>query len=469
MKPIKFGTDGWRAILGEDFIPENIVKVIQAFCDLNQKESNKLVYVGYDRRKDSDISAKLVAQVLAANDFDVRLAKDFCPTPCVSWVVKTNQALAGVMVTASHNPPQWNGIKFKESYGGAASPEYTGKIEKKILENEREGANKNYPDFESLLKDGKIQYFDPQDTYVKHLQEFIDVEAIRQSGFKIAVDTLFGAGTGFFESVLEMPVLAIHSERDTNFGGLNPEPIAKNLKALEEIMKQKKADVGLATDGDADRIGAYDDLGNFVNSQQIFALLLKHHVTHRKLKGAVVKSVSTTQWVDRLCEKYGLEIVETPIGFKHISQELLKRDALMGGEESGGISLREHVHERDGVLNGLLLAEMMALHKKKLSEILDDLYQEFGRLYYHRNDYHLTDEKISQVKEELEKQGIQESGGFNVTRYNTLDGTKIFFEDDSWLLVRASGTEPLLRVYAEASSEKRVQELLGFAKEHFGL
>lgn len=468
MTQIKFGTDGWRAVMGEDYTPENVVKVIQAFCDVEKDGINKLVYVGYDRRKNSDGFAKLVATVLAANGFTARLSTQFCPTPCVSWLVKTNTALAGVLVTASHNPPQWNGIKFKESYGGAASPEYTARIEKKILENEGIPA-RTYPDFETLRASEKIEIFDPNTTYVRHLRDFIDVGAIRRSGFKIVVDPLYGAGTDFISRVLEAPVFQIHGETDPNFGGLNPEPIEKNLKALQESVLKNGADVGLATDGDADRIGAVDETGAYVNSHQLFALLLKHHLTHRKLKGAIVKSVSATQWIDRICEKYGLPLIETPIGFKYISQELLKNDALMGGEESGGLSLREHVHERDGVLNGLFLLEMMAVHGKKPSRLLEDLYEEFGYFAFHRNDYHLTQDKVAEVRSELAKKDVAEVGGKKLTRYNTLDGTKMFFSDDSWLLVRASGTEPLLRVYAEAPTRERVEELLEFAKTRFKL
>lgn len=467
MSPIKFGTDGWRAIIDQDFTPQNITKVIQAFCDLYANDKNKLVFVGHDRRLKSPESAKLVAQVLAHNGFDVRLAKSFCPTPCVSWLVKNNHGLAGVMVTASHNPPAWNGIKFKESYGGAASPEYTDRIEKQI---ELNGDKKiTCRSFDDLLRDKRIEYLDPDATYVTYLREFINVVAIRRAGFKIAVDPLFGAGTNYIAKVLQIPITEIHTEADTNFGGLNPEPIDKNLAELMNLIKRDKLTVGLATDGDADRIGAVDEKGNYVNSHQIFALLLKHHVEYRKLRGAVVKSVSATQWIDKLCTKYGLEIIETPIGFKHISKELQARDALMGGEESGGISLREHVHERDGVLNGLMLLEMMALHGKTLGELLEDLYKEHGRFCFERVDYHIDRARIDSADTKIRRKDLREVLGVAVKSYNTLDGIKVLFADDSWLLVRASGTEPLLRTYAEAHSLERVQGLLKFAGEYLQL
>lgn len=467
MSQIKFGTDGWRAIIGEDFTPENIIRVLQAFCDLYAQSGNKLIFVGYDRRNQSPESARLVARVLAHNGFKVRLAKSFCPTPCVSWLVKTSSALAGVMVTASHNPPTWNGIKFKESYGGAASPEYTNQIEEQILTN---GDKKtDYPAFETLLSEGQIRYFDPDDTYITYLREFINVDAIRRAGLKIAVDPLYGAGTHYIAKVLQIPVTEIHTEADTNFGGLNPEPIEKNLGELMDLVKREHLTVGLATDGDADRIGAVDEHGQYVNSHQIFALLLKHHVEYRKLTGAVVKSVSATQWIDRLCRKYGLELVETPIGFKYISKELQARDALMGGEESGGISLREHVHERDGVLNGLLLLEMMALHGKTLGGLLEDVYREHGRFCFERVDYHIDRKRIDEADAKIHKQELKEVLGVEIRAYNTLDGVKLIFADDSWVLVRASGTEPLLRTYAEATSPERVKGLLRFARDYLNL
>lgn len=467
MTDIKFGTDGWRAVMGEDFNFDNVSRVIQAFCDVHVNAVNKLVYVGFDRRRDSDVYADLVAQVLAANDFKVRLAKTFCPTPCVSWLVKTQGGLAGIMVTASHNPSKWNGIKFKESYGGAASPAYTDKIENKIREK-IDQAVRPYPSFLTLNQQGKIELFDPQETYVKHLRSFVAVEQILKSGFKIAVDSLYGAGTGYIQNVLQEPVLQIHGEADPEFGGLNPEPIAKNLQDFSRFVLEHHADVGLATDGDADRIGAIDENGQYVNSHQIFALLLKHHVSYRRLRGAVVKSVSASQWIDRIAAKYGMTVVETKIGFKYISQELLKRDAMMGGEESGGISLREHVHERDGVLNGLMLVEMMAIHKKRLTGLIADMTNEFGELFFDRNDYHLSPEKIGEVRTALAHFRVREIMGQHVVRVNALDGTKIIFKD-AWLLIRASGTEPLLRVYAEAPTPDLVQGLLGFARDHFKL
>lgn len=469
MSQIKFGTDGWRAIIDQEFNRENVARVIQAFCDVKKDAANRVVYVGYDRRRYSQDMGRLVAAVLAANGFTVRLSKSFCPTPCVSWLVKANQALAGVIVTASHNPPEWNGIKFKEETGVAASPAYTSQIEARIQANEDAGRVPKKASFDEFLQAKRITYFDPDTSYVKHLGEFVDVKAIQARGYKIAVDPLFGAGTDFVAKTLGANVIQIHDAADPAFGGLSPEPIAKNLGALRELILKEKADIGLATDGDADRIGAFDENGVFVNSHQIFSLLLLHNLRHRGQTGAVVKSVSTTDLIRKICQKFHLELIETPVGFKHISGELLKHNALMGGEESGGISIREHVHERDGVLNGLLLLEMMAVGQKRLSELIAAMDAEFGKFYFARDDYHLTDEKIRAVKELAARESVKEVSGIRLTRFDHLDGTKMYFEDESWLLVRASGTEPLLRVYAEAHSKQRISQLLNFAKKYFEL
>lgn len=468
MTSIKFGTDGWRAIIGEDFTPSNIGMLIQAFCDWRQEidPQNKKVILGYDRRDQSLESAQLTAEILAGNGFTVLLSDQFCPTPCISWMVKTTDAFAGIIITASHNPASWNGIKFKESYGGSASPEYTQKIEERIDLNGKQNRpvqKMDLPQAESL---GLVQMFSPLKNYVDQMKSLLDLEAIKKAGYKVLNDPLFGAGTGFLQAVLEdgntphKIVDAIHTEADTSFGGLHPEPIEKNLSTLMDKMKTGAWDIGLATDGDADRIGAIDENGQFVGSQIIFALLLKHYVENKKLRGAVVKSLSTTQIINKLCEKYGLDCFETPIGFKHISKLLLQHDALMGGEESGGISFQPHVHERDGILNGLFLLELMSLKGKKLGELVSELHQEVGEYAFNRLDLHCTRDQIEKYNQHLKASPLQVVDGLKVQSTNTLDGFKYTFNDGSWLLIRSSGTEPLVRVYAEAPTHQMVQRLL---------
>ncbi len=462
MNPIKFGTDGWRALIDIDFTEDNIKQVIQAFCDWRTKiePSKKQIVLGFDRRLKSPETANLVAQVLCANGFFVKLSTQFCPTPCVSWMVKNTEAFAGVMITASHNPWQWNGIKFKEEYGGSASPEYTQEVESQLMFNQKNGVSPKTISLEEAKSKGYLSFFDPHVEYLTQLKNLVNLNIIRDSKIKILIDPLFGAGSGFFKKLLPDQVDEIHANADTTFGGINPEPIDKNLGELMQKMSTGGWQAGLATDGDADRIGAVDESGHYVNSHQIFALLLKHYVEDKKLKGTVIKSVSTTQMIPLLCKKYGLECVETPIGFKHICLELTKRDSLMGGEESGGLSYAPHVHERDGVLNGLMLLEMMAERKKTLSQLITELYQEIGTFYFDRLDLHVEQTQIATYTERLLKNPLTKICSRAISSTNFIDGFKYIFADASWLLIRASGTEPLVRVYAEAKDPALIKSLL---------
>jgi phosphomannomutase len=464
--PIKFGTDGWRAIIGRDYTYENVRKVVQAWCDLQKVGAvrepplQSFVILGYDRRFCSDLFAQEAAGVFAANKIRVKISNNFCPTPCVSWLTKNTQALAGVMITASHNPFQWNGVKFKEPYGGSASPEYCKKIEDQIQKNDREKKAPQFINFEEAKKKGFIEEFDPHAAYVEQLRQMVDVEAIRAAKLKIACDPLYGAGSGFFRSVLGQEVVEIRSEQNPSFGGVNPEPIEKNIRALIDTVQSQKCDIGLTTDGDADRIGAVDEQGNFVDSHRIFSLILRHLVRHKKWKGEVVTTVSTTQMINRLCEKFGLKLVETPIGFKHICKKFLEIDPLIGGEESGGIAIAKHVYERDGILSGLFLLEILATHRQPFSQILADLQKEAGPLHFVRKDLHLSDEKIVSLKTRLKESPPKTLLGRKVTREQLLDGFKYFLEDNSWLLIRPSGTEPLLRLYAEAPTVEVATKLI---------
>lgn len=471
MSSIQFGTDGWRAIIDRDFTPLNIEKVIQAFCDWRKKTDPKQnqVVLGYDRRAKSPESAQLAAQVLAANGFKVRLSSQYCPTPCVSWMVKVSEAFAGIMITASHNPSNWNGIKFKEEYGGSASPAYTAEVEKQIELNEKNGRTAEKADFKAALDQGQIEFFNPNEAYLNQLKSLVDVDLIQKSGMRVLVDSLYGAGTNFIKQILGDAVDELHTEADSTFGGLNPEPIDKNLTELLAKMKTGRWQAGLATDGDADRIGASDEKGNFVSSHLIFALLLKHYVEDKKLTGTIVKSLSTTQIISLLCKKYGLNLIETPIGFKHICPNLVRHNALMGGEESGGLSFAPHVHERDGVLNSLMLLEMMAMRKKTLSQLIEELFADVGAFYFDRVDLHVERPQIEAMRASLQSKPIADFGpGRKVVGTNTADGFKYLMEDDSWLLLRASGTEPLVRVYAEARSPEIVKDLLSKGKNLVG-
>lgn len=461
---IRFGTDGWRAVLGEDFTPDNVMAVAQAFADVypSLPEFTRPVIIGYDRRRQSKESAALIARVLAGNHIPVRLAEDFCPTPCVSWTVKSSQAAAGIMVTASHNPPQWNGIKFKESYGGAASAQFLAPIEEKIEENFR---NKKTPKQADVASDKRFQFFNPHAEYLKALSQLVDLNVIRKAGFKILYEPMYGAGSGFLEELLGGQVETIHGEADPDFGGLHPEPIRPYVDAAMEKMRGGDFSACIITDGDADRIGAVDELGNYVSSHEIFALLLKHLVDNRQLKGKVLKSISTTVMIDRLCAKYGLALGVTPIGFKYLSPAMKEPGVLIGGEESGGIGMPHHICERDGLYCGLLLLEMMAVRGKKLGELVADLQKEVGPTFYRRIDLRIPKEQIEKLKLKLAAYQPAALASKNFRKRTLIDGYHFAMEDDSWLLIRPSGTEPLLRTYAEAPAREQVDKLLGEARQ----
>lgn len=468
MTKIKFGTDGWRAVVGEDFVPENIVRVIQAFADYYKTTSDagKPVAVGYDRRNKSEESAKLIASVLLGNGIPTILSRTFCPTPTVSWLVKYKGCAAGIMVTASHNPPKWNGIKFKESYGGAASSEYVEIIEKWIEKNDASGkaAKKT-----SLEGNNKLMLFDPHGEYQNVLSSMINLDLIKSKNYKIVVDPLYGAGTGYFPRLVGRGIEEIHSNTDTNFGGLNPEPIPPNTNELVERIKSGEYNAGLLMDGDADRAGAVDENGNFVTTHEVFSLIIKHLIENKKWGGKIIKSISTTMMVNRLGKKYKTEVSTVPVGFKYISPALKKPGVLIGGEESGGYGIPRYIPERDGVFSCLLLLELMATTGKGLGQLVADLQKEVGPTKYRRIDNHLTREQIETVRGKMKDLNFQSIGGHKVVKKEIMDGLHFLFDDESWLLFRASGTEPLIRIYAEAPTMEQVEQFLAEGKRSVGL
>lgn len=460
---LKFGTDGWRAEIAKDFTFANVERMAQAYADILPTPSQTPIPIGYDRRFLSPDFAKAFAAVMIANGFKMSLSSHYCPTPCISWLAKTTQAPGGVMITASHNPFQWNGVKFKESYGGSAAPAFTQKVEDKIDENERNGRTPQKIDSETLSQSPLYSEFSTE-TYVTQLRSQIDFKLIKNANWKIAHDPLFGAGSGYLTQILDQPIAELHGDTNPGFGGLNPEPIEKNLRDFMKFVPAQKCDVGLATDGDADRIGAVDENGVFVTPQQIYALLLKH-LAEKGLRGDVVKTVSTTHMVDVLAKKYDLPVHELPIGFKHICGKFLETNPLIGGEESGGIGIPSHVYERDGLLSGLLLVEMMSVKKKRLGEILKDLENEIGSFHFIRDDAHFAESELSRVRDKIKTLNPSAIANRKINRINRLDGIKIYGEDNSWLLMRLSGTEPLLRIYAESSSISQCHQMIQAGKE----
>lgn len=450
-QPIRFGTDGWRAIIGEDFTLENVARVTRAFATyLNREKGSGALYVGFDRRQLSLSAAKTAAQILSAEGFEAYLGSQYCPTPCVAWNTVKKNGRAGVMITASHNPPNWNGVKFKMADGGAAPPEVTNAVEEILDLNE--GMSARIPVI-------PVAPFDPLKDYVEGFRQMIPLQKIRAPGWRIAYDPLYGAGAGYLGRILEQDIVEIHGEADPQFGGLNPEPIAKNLGDLSRLVRQEGYDVGLATDGDADRIGAVDERGQFVDSHHIFALILRHIASVWGARGGVIKTVSTTQMIDRLAERYHLPLHVTPIGFKHICKKFREVAPLMGGEESGGIAVARWMGERDGLLCCLLLLEIMGHHGKRLGELVDDLHQEIGPHFFLREDLHLDERETERVRQILPEKKIDTLAGKRVLRRDETDGTK-FFLANGWLLIRPSGTEPLLRIYAESNEPEQTRNLL---------
>lgn len=465
---IKFGTDGWRAIIGEDFIPENIMQVIQAYADLypTLPRAGEPVFIGYDRRNQSPETAKLVAQVLVANNIPVVLSEQFCPTPCVSWMVNTTKGAAGIMITASHNPPKWNGIKFKESYGGAAAPAFTDPIEGQIQKNRAAGKK---PKTAALEGSKLFKTFNPHGAYVKQLANLVEVGKIKASGIRALHDPMFGAGTDFLPDLIGSCVTQIHTAADTNFGGLHPEPIRPYVDEAMAVMAKGGHDICVITDGDADRIGALDEKGNYVTSHLIFSLLLLNAIERKKWSGSVIKSITTTQMIDRICRKYDRELITTPVGFKHISPALNKPGMMIGGEESGGIGFPLHVCERDGLLCALMLMELMANTGKTMTQLIADVQERFGPTAYKRVDLKLDPDTVARAKENLAKANPATLCGMKMKFLNKMDGYHFLREDDSWLLIRGSGTEPLLRTYAEARSIEECDALLQEAQRMMGI
>jgi len=474
--PIQFGTDGWRAVISDTFTFQNLRQVTQAIADavasdewLNNshrgpKPDPRRMVVGFDTRFLSDRYAVEASRVLAANGYKVYLTSADIPTPAVSYSVRHLGAIAGLMITASHNAPRYNGVKLKAAYGGSAVSEQCRRVEVYLNDNEARGRGPNLMDYEQARDVGLIERFNPTPSYYDHLRTLIDFDAIADNPQHLVVDSMFGSGRGQIKGILQgsgCEVVEVRGEMNPGFGGIHPEPIAHYLGALAGAIAAGHGRLGIATDGDGDRLGAMDGRGQYVDPHRIMALALKHLVEKRGWQGKIVKTVSTTQMINRLGEKYGLEVIETPVGFNYIADWMLRDDILIGGEESGGISFKGHIPEGDGILMGLLLVEMVATADKPLDELVADLLNEVGPVHYTRLDLRLSRpiQKERMVKE-LAETAPAEISGISVNDINTMDGIKYLLEDDSWLLIRPSGTEPVLRIYAEASEPERVKALL---------
>lgn len=450
---IKFGTDGWRGVIGDDFTYDNVRLVARAAAAYihHHEDPQSGVAVGYDMRFGSERFAQVAAEELARAGLKVWLANDHTPTPATSFAVRHFNAAGAVMITASHNPWKWNGVKFKAHYGGSASPDIVHKIESLLGAPSPERAG------------GEVHEVDFRVPYLAHLAQLADLEKIAKAGFRFAVDPMYGSGIGYLSAIFQefgIPYAEIHGQRNPLFPGLNPEPIEPHVEELRLAVQDGGFDAGFALDGDADRLGAIDRTGAFVDSHRIFGILLEYVVEHRGMRGEVVKTFSTTKMVDRIAARHGLKLHETPIGFKYICDLMLARDIVLGGEESGGIGIRGHLPERDGILNSLLLAEVMAHHGKTLSALVAELHALYGPQFYNRLDMHLPEGQKERALEALTKKPPRAVAGCAVTEVQNLDGIKFLLEPNAWVLVRGSGTEPLLRLYAEAPSEEKLAQIL---------
>ena len=457
---IKFGTDGWRGIIGDTFIFENVRRVAAAIaryvCQEGQPERG--LVVGYDTRFLSAEAAREAARQVAAEGIPVLLADRATPTPAVSFAVVERKTAGALMVTASHNPYIWNGVKLKAPYGGSASPEIMKRVEKYVP------AEDPGRDLTSTARVGEIETVDLVSPYLDRIRTLVSLDRIRDSGRKFVIDPMFGAARGCLARVFEDAGISfseIHGEHNPLFPGINPEPIDPHLADLSKAVVESSSDAGFATDGDGDRIGAVDAQGNTVDSHKVFSILLRHLVAVRGEKGEVVKTVSTTHMVDKIAAKYGLPLHVTPIGFKYVCDLMLARDILIGGEESGGIAARGHLPERDGVLNSLYLADIIAQRGKDLGELVRELQEEFGPHHYRRVDMEIDKADAQRVVEQVREGKLGSVAGYKVLSLDGRDGVKMILGDSMWVLVRTSGTENVLRLYAEAPSREQVTTLLG--------
>ncbi len=467
---VTFGTDGWRAVISDNFTFENLRLVTQAIADfvLEENAQTPSAVIGFDTRFLSDRYAAEAARVLAANGIHAWLSRADAPTPAISYAIVHKVATAGIMITASHNPPRYNGVKLKASYGGSASKAQHNRVEQLLARNQANDLPPKLVDFDQAREAGTIEKFDPAWAYYEHLGKLVDLDCISSGELRVVCDGMFGSGRGVIGEVLtrgRTRILNIRHEMNPGFGGIHPEPIAKYLRTLCSAIQGGNWDVGLATDGDSDRIGAVDANGAFVDPHRIFALVLQYLIEKRGWRGRVARTVSTTRMIDRIAKKHGLTVIETPVGFSYIADLMMEGDFLMGGEESGGMSVQGHIPEGDGVLMGLLLLEVMAHAGKPLHRLVDELLTEFGPAQYARADLKISRPvNKSALSNGLQKSAPSEIAGIQLERVDVTDGIKYYLADGSWLLVRPSGTEPVLRVYAEAANDERVAALQAFGE-----
>ncbi len=453
---IRFGTDGWRAVIADDFTYDNLRRAADAAARVFAQDSpGGTILVGYDTRFEAGAFARAAAEVIAAHGLTVKVSDAYCPTPALCWsVADSAEAVGGVMLTASHNPAPYLGFKLRMADGGASPVSFTERVEAALAPEPPAGR-------------GDFEVVDLMGPYLQGLRSFVDADTLASADLRVAVDPLYGAGRGYLADTLSglgISVTEIHGEANPSFGGVHPEPIPPHIDEVRELVRAEGYDAAFVTDGDADRIGAADRTGAFVNPHRIICLVARHLAEDKGMRGKIVKTLSTSVLVDRLAMHLGLEVVTTPVGFKWIYEEMVAGDVLIGGEESGGIGIPAHVRERDGLLMALLLAEMMARHGKGLGELVDDLLAVTGPMEYTRADLKLDAATKDAFVASIPTVEPRELGGLEVREILRADGVKFLLPDDAWLLLRPSGTEPLVRVYAEASSAGVVDDLIAAGK-----
>jgi len=454
---IKFGTDGWRAIIAQDFTVYNVARVSKALADwLLQKGRSPAVVVGHDCRFGGELFTEVVTKVLCANGIKVYLAKGIISTPMISMATLEFKAQQGVVITASHNPPSYNGYKLKGEHGGPSSPKIIAAVEALIPDD----VTIPTESVEYWKAKGLVEYVNLEEMYVTYLQTKFDFAALNKSPYKMAYDAMFGAGQNVVRRLLPGAVL-LHCDLNPGFHGQAPEPLDKNLQELSKtVATTPEVKIGLATDGDADRIGLYDEEGNFVDAHHILLLLIHYLHKYKGMNGKVVIAFSVTDRVRKMCEAYGLEVEVTPVGFKYISEIMTHEDVLVGGEESGGIAVKGHIPERDGIYDGLLVYEFMNSTGKTMKALIEEVYAVVGAFVYDRKDLHIENDKKNAIIEKAHAGGYAKFGKYDFNKVETTDGVKYHLDNGGWIMLRASGTEPLLRIYAEGNSKEETADIL---------
>ena len=453
---IKFGTDGWRAIIAKEYTTAGVQRVSEAAARWMIEKKMSTVVIGHDCRFGGEMFLQTSAQVFAHFGIKTIVAKDFVSTPMVSLGVVKKKADLGVVITASHNPPSYNGFKLKSSFGGPTIPKEIEEVES-IIPDTPIG---KLASFEQFVEEGKIEFVDLEQMYIDHVEANFDLDLIKNSGLKLAYDAMYGAGQNVMKRLFPNAGL-LHCENNPSFDGQAPEPIHRNLKELSQYIKDHDdVNIGIANDGDADRIGMYDENGNFVDSHHILLLLLYYMKEYKKMDGKVIITFSVTNKMKQLAEQYNLDLTVTKIGFKYIAEIMIEEDVLVGGEESGGLAIKGHIPERDGIWIGLTIMEFMAKTGKSINELIGDIYDKVGSFKFDRDDLHISDEKKHAIIDKCKSGGIDSIGSDKVIRTETIDGYKFYLSDDKWVMVRPSGTEPVLRVYAQDENDAKVRILL---------